>query len=179
MQLREKQKARRYYGVLEKQFRSYYEKASRQPGITGENLLRLLECRLDNVARPARLRGLAPRRRASSSATATGPSTAAASNIPSYQVRAGDVIAIKAATTGQQVIRDATELTGQVPAWLQADHESSPAKVLRKPERARDRGPGAGAADRRAVLEVIDHLRTAGPGARARAAVGSQEHARR
>ena len=49
VQLREKQKARRYYGVLEKQFRNYYDKASRQPGITGENLLRLLECRLDNV----------------------------------------------------------------------------------------------------------------------------------
>src|SRR4051812_31472480 len=49
VQRREKQKARRYYGVLEKQFRGYYEKASRQPGITGENLLRMLECRLDNV----------------------------------------------------------------------------------------------------------------------------------
>src|SRR5215217_4635583 len=49
VQLREKQKARRYYGVLEKQFRTYYEKASRQPGITGENLLRILECRFDNV----------------------------------------------------------------------------------------------------------------------------------
>src|SRR3954447_19350442 len=49
VQLREKQKARRYYGVLEKQFRLYYDKASRQPGITGENLLQMLECRLDNV----------------------------------------------------------------------------------------------------------------------------------
>src|SRR2546421_36896 len=49
VQLREKQKARRYYGVLEKQFRNYYHKASRQPGITGENLLRMLECRFDNV----------------------------------------------------------------------------------------------------------------------------------
>src|SRR5919199_6396268 len=49
LQLREKQKPRRYYGILEKQFRNYYEKASRQPGVTGENLLRLLESRLDNV----------------------------------------------------------------------------------------------------------------------------------
>src|SRR2546430_15828878 len=49
VQLREKQKARRYYGVLENQFRGYYDKASRQPGITGENLLRMLECRLDNL----------------------------------------------------------------------------------------------------------------------------------
>src|SRR5260370_4515328 len=57
VQLREKQKARRYYGVLEKQFSNYYEKASRQPGVTGENLLRMLECRFDNVL--ARL-GFAP-----------------------------------------------------------------------------------------------------------------------
>ncbi len=56
-------------------------------------------------------------------------------NIPSYQVRPGDVIAIKADTPATQVVRDATELTGQIPAWLQADHESLTAKVLRKPER--------------------------------------------
>ena len=56
-------------------------------------------------------------------------------NIPSYQVRPGDVIAIKASTPASQVVRDATELTGQIPAWLQADHESLTAKVLRKPER--------------------------------------------
>ena len=56
-------------------------------------------------------------------------------NIPSYQVRPGDVITIKPQTTATQVVRDATELTGQIPAWLQADHESLSAKVLRKPER--------------------------------------------
>ena len=56
-------------------------------------------------------------------------------NIPSYQVRQGDVITIKASTPATQVVRDATELTGQIPAWLQADHESLTAKVLRKPER--------------------------------------------
>jgi small subunit ribosomal protein S4 len=56
-------------------------------------------------------------------------------NIPSYQVRPGDVIAIKIDTPATQVVRDATELTGQIPAWLQADHESLTAKVLRKPER--------------------------------------------
>jgi len=54
---------------------------------------------------------------------------------PSYQVRPGDVIAVKAGTPAQQVIRDATELTGQVPPWLQADHDGLTAKVLRKPER--------------------------------------------
>src|SRR5436309_15496597 len=62
VQLREKQKARRYYGVLEKQFSNYYEKASRQPGVTGENLLRMLECRFDNVL--VRLRFAASRRQA-------------------------------------------------------------------------------------------------------------------
>jgi len=56
-------------------------------------------------------------------------------NIPSYQVRPGDVITIKAGTPATQVVRDATELTGQIPAWLQADHESLSAKVLRRPER--------------------------------------------
>ena len=59
LQLREKQKARRYYGLLEKQFRTYYSKAAKGSGITGENLLRMLETRLDNVDLPARLRRLA------------------------------------------------------------------------------------------------------------------------
>src|SRR5213075_529987 len=119
LQLREKQKARRYYGVLENQFRGYYEKASRQPGITGENLLRMLETRLDNeLVRHGHW-------------TVNGRRV----DIPSYQVREGDVIADKAGTPAEPVIRDATELTGQVPAWLQADHDSLTAKILRKPER--------------------------------------------
>jgi len=123
VQLREKQKARRYY-----------EKASRQPGITGENLLALLECRLDNVL--VRL-GFAASRRQGRQLIRHGHWTVNGRrvNIPSYQVRPGDVIAIKADTPATQVVRDATELTGQIPAWLQADHESLTAKVLRKPER--------------------------------------------
>ena len=104
VQLREKQKARRYYGVLEKQFRGYYAKASRRQG---RQLIRHGHWTVNG-------------RRV---------------NIPSYQVRPGDVIAIKADTPATQVVRDATELTGQIPAWLQADHESLTAKVLRKPER--------------------------------------------
>ena len=133
-QLREKQKARRYYGVLERQFHGYYEKASRQPGITGENLLALLECRLDNVL--VRL-GFAASRRQARQLIRHGHWTVNGRrvDIPSYQVRPGDVIAIKADTPATQVVRDATELTGQIPAWLQADHESLTAKVLRKPER--------------------------------------------
>jgi len=134
LQVREKQKARRYYGVLEKQFRIYYQKASRQQGVTGENLLRMLECRFDNVL--VRL-GFAASRRQARQLILHGHWTVNGRrvNIPSYQLRDNDVIAIHQRSTAGQVIRDATELTGQVPAWLQADHDSLTAKVLRKPER--------------------------------------------
>jgi small subunit ribosomal protein S4 len=133
-QLREKQKARRYYGVLEKQFRSYYVRASRQQGVTGENLLRLLESRLDNVL--VRL-GFAASRRQARQLILHGHWTVNGRrvNIPSYQVRANDVIAVKAGTGASQVIKDATDLTSVVPAWLQADYDGLTAKVLRLPER--------------------------------------------
>ena len=135
LQLREKQKARRYYGVLEKQFANYYDKASRQPGVTGENLLRLLEARLDNVL--VRL-GFASSRRQARQLILHGHWTVNGRrvNVPSYQVKPDDVIAVKASSSAQQVIRDATELTAAVPAWLQADHDGLTAKVLRQPERA-------------------------------------------
>ena len=89
-------------------------------------------------------------------------------DIPSYQVREGDVIALKAGSPAEPVIRDATELTAQVPAWLQADHDSLTAKVLRKPGASRDHHAGAGAAHRRAVLEVARLPRHAAPSTRAR-----------
>jgi small subunit ribosomal protein S4 len=134
LQLREKQKAKRYYGILEKQFANYYDKASRQQGITGENLLALLELRLDNVL--VRL-GFAASRRQARQLVRHGHwlVNGRRVDIPSYQVRAGDVISIKANSSAEPAIRDATELTGQVPAWLQADHDTLTAKVLRKPER--------------------------------------------
>jgi small subunit ribosomal protein S4 len=134
VQLREKQKARRYYGVSEKQFRNYYAKASRQVGITGENLLRILECRLDNVL--VRL-GFAASRRQARQLIGHGHWTVNGRrvDIASYQVREGEVIAVKAGTPAERIIRDATELTATVPAWLQADHDSLTAKVLRRPER--------------------------------------------
>jgi small subunit ribosomal protein S4 len=133
-QLREKQRARRYYQVLEKQFRSYYDKASRQPGVTGENLLRLLERRLDNVL--VRL-GFASSRRQGRQMVRHGHFRVNGRrvDIPSYQVRPGDVISVKGGSGTDQVIRDATELTATVPAWLQADFDSLTAKVLRLPER--------------------------------------------
>ena len=134
VQLREKQKTRRYYGVLEKQFRNYYAKASRQPGVTGENLLRLLETRLDNVL--VRL-GFAASRRQARQLVRHGhwAINGKRVDIPSYQVRPDDVITIKGTSKAEGVIRDATELTSVVPAWLQADHDGLTAKVLRLPER--------------------------------------------
>src|SRR3978361_616657 len=120
VQLREKQKARRYYGVLEKQFRIYYDKASRQPGITGENLLAILESRLDNVL--VRL-GFAGSRSHTRPLIRHGPCAANGRRaaIPSSQVRAGAVTGSKPSTRVEPLVRDATELTAQVPAWLQAD----------------------------------------------------------
>ncbi|MFN8160037.1 MAG: 30S ribosomal protein S4 [Solirubrobacterales bacterium] len=134
-QLREKQKARRYYQVLEKQFREYYSRASRQDGVTGENLLRLLESRLDNVL--VRL-GFAASRRQSRQLIRHGHwmVNGRRVDIPSYQVRAEDIISIKTGSPATETIRGATELVSVVPAWLQADHEALTAKVLRLPERS-------------------------------------------
>jgi small subunit ribosomal protein S4 len=135
LQLREKQKAKRFYGVLEKQFARYYDKASRQPGVTGENLLRLLETRFDNVL--VRL-GFAASRRQARQLVLHGHWTINGRrvNIPSYQVRTNDVIALKAGSGAAQVIRDATELISVVPAWLQADPDGLTAKIQRLPERS-------------------------------------------
>ena len=134
-QLREKQKARRYYQLLERQFRSYYEKAARQPGVTGDNLLRLLERRLDNVL--VRL-GFAASRRQARQLVGHGHFLVNGRrvDIPSYQVRPDDVISLKSRSAAEDVVRTATELTAAVPPWLQADHDSLTAKVLRLPERS-------------------------------------------
>ncbi len=134
VQLREKQKARRYYGVLEKQFRAYYDKASRQEGVTGENLLRLLESRFDNVL--VRL-GFAASRRQARQLIRHGhwSINGRRVDIPSYQVRGDDVITMRTGSNADKTIRDATELVSAVPAWLQADHDGLTAKVLRHPER--------------------------------------------
>lgn len=134
LQLREKQKARRYYGILEKQFRNYYEKASRKSGITGEELLRMLETRLDNVV--YRL-GYAASRSQARQLIRHGhwQVNGRRVNIPSFQVRVGDVVTLKADAPVEQIVRDATDLTASVPAWLQADHDNLSGKVLKPPER--------------------------------------------
>ena len=135
LQLREKQKARRYYGLLEKQFRNYYEKAAQRSGITGENLLRLLETRLDNVV--YRL-GFAASRAQARQLVRHGHFLVNGRrvNIPSYQVKPGDVVQMRDASPAQQVVRDATDLTASVAPWLEADHEGLTGRVLKLPERA-------------------------------------------
>jgi small subunit ribosomal protein S4 len=133
-QLREKQKARRYYQLLEKQFRSYYDKAARQSGVTGENLLRLLERRFDNVL--VRLGFAASRRQARQMIThGHWRINGRRVDIPSYQVKPDDVITLKETSSAADTVRAATELIAAVPAWLQADHDSLTAKVLRMPNR--------------------------------------------
>jgi small subunit ribosomal protein S4 len=134
IQLREKQKARRYYGLLEKQFRRTYEKASRGQGAPGENLLRLLETRLDNVV--YRL-GFAGSRAQSRQLVRHGHFLVNGRrvNIPSYTVKANDVISLKPGSPVEQLVRDATDLTASVAPWLQADHEALTGQVLRYPER--------------------------------------------
>lgn len=134
LQLREKQKARRYYGILEKQFRGYYDKASRRSGITGEELLRMLETRLDNVV--YRL-GFAASRAQARQLIRHGHFhvNGRRVNIPSYQVRPNDVVSMRPASSAEAVVRDATDLTASVSPWLQADHDNLTGKVLKLPER--------------------------------------------
>jgi small subunit ribosomal protein S4 len=140
LQLREKQKARRFYQVLEKQFHHYYEVASSQQGITGENLLRLLETRLDNVV--YRLGFGASRRQARQLVRhahflVNGKKV----DIPSYQVRPNDVISVKPTSKAIETIRAATDLTASVAPWLQADHDNLAGKILRYPDRSEISAP--------------------------------------
>lgn len=134
LQLREKQKARRYYQVLEKQFHQYYVEASRRQGITGENLLQLLETRLDNVV--YRLGFGASRRQARQLVRhAHFQVNGRKVDIPSYQVRPDDVISVKPTSKAVETVRAATDLTSAVAPWLLADHDNLTGKILRLPER--------------------------------------------
>ena len=134
-QLKAKQKVKGYYGnISERQFHKYYVEALRLKGDSSANLIGLLERRLDAAIYRAKFvpTVFAARQFVNHGHIRVNGRRV---NIPSYQVRPGEVIAIKADTPATQVVRDATELTGQIPAWLQADHESLTAKVLRRPER--------------------------------------------
>lgn len=136
LQLREKQKAKFIYGVLEKQFRGYFAKASRMKGITGENLLAILETRLDNVM--FRL-GYGRTRKESRQIVrhkhvlVNGKPV----DIPSYQLKVGDTIEIKEKYKDMDRYKLILEVTGSriVPEWLSADHENLKGVVLTKPQR--------------------------------------------
>jgi small subunit ribosomal protein S4 len=135
LQLREKQKARRYYGLLEKQFRNTYDKASRGLGAPGENLLRMLETRLDNAVYRLGFAGSRAQARQlvrHNHFLVNGRRV----NIPSYAVRPADVISLKPGSPVEPLVRDATDLTASVPSWLQADHDGLTGTVLKWPERA-------------------------------------------
>ena len=136
LQLREKQKAKFIYGVLEKPFRNYYKKADRMQGQTGENLMTILESRLDNVV--FRM-GLARTRKEARQIVdhkhvlVNGKQV----NIPSYLVKAGDVIEIKEKCKGSQRYKDILEVTAGrlVPEWVEVDQEALKGTVKELPKR--------------------------------------------
>lgn len=136
LQLREKQKARRIYGILEKQFRGYFKKAERQKGITGENLLRLLERRLDNVV--YRL-GYASSRIEARQLVRHGHFTVNGKrvNIPSYLVEVGDVIKVAEKSAKSPKFKELAEAAAHKtpPAWLESNVAGLEGRVLAFPSR--------------------------------------------
>ena len=136
VQLREKQKLRRIYGVLEKQFRSYYAEADRKKGITGENLLQMLESRLDNVAYKMDLGGSRTEARQivrHNSILVNGKRV----NIPSYQVQPGDSISVADQSKDQLRIKSALEAADErgLPEWLEVDVKKLTGIFKNRPER--------------------------------------------
>ena len=134
--LREKQKDKFIYGVLEKPFRNYYKKAQRQPGQTGENLMIMLETRLDNVVFRmgfARTRKEARQIVDHKHVLVNGKQV----NIPSYLIKAGDVIEIKEDCKGSQRYKDIIEVTGgrTVPAWVEVDQDNLKGEIKELPKR--------------------------------------------
>ncbi len=136
LQLREKQKAKFIYGVLEKPFRNYYEKADRMKGMTGENLMVLLERRLDNVVFRmgfARTRKEARQVVGHKHVLVNGKCV----NIPSYLISAGDVIEVREKSRGLQRYKDIAEATNGrlVPEWMDVDQENFKGTVKELPSR--------------------------------------------
>ncbi len=136
LQLREKQKARRYYGILEGQFRTYFEKGSRMKGITGENLLNMLERRLDNVVYRM---GFGTSRNQARQIVRHGHMQVNGRkvNIPSFQVKPGDVIEVREKSKNHAAILHAKEATAAYPNpnWLEVDRDALKARVLQQPKR--------------------------------------------
>ena len=137
LQLREKQKVRRLYGVLEKQFRSYYKEAARRKGATGENLLQLLETRLDNVVYRmgfGSTRSEARQLVSHKAIVVNGQSV----NIPSYQIQSGDVVAVREKSKKQDRIKTALELSAQRAdcGWIDVSSDKMEGTFKALPERA-------------------------------------------
>ena len=134
LQLREKQKTKRFYGLQETQFRNLFDKAERKKGITGENLLILLETRLDNVV--FRL-GFASSRKEARQLVTHGHFTVNGKkvNIPSYEVKAGDVIAVKEKSQSSPKFKEIKDMTITVPSWVTVDVQKLEGKVLNLPTR--------------------------------------------
>ena len=136
MQMREKQKTRRYYGILEKQFVNYFEEADRREGMTGENLICLLERRLDNVVYRM---GFAASHKEARQLVLHGHFTLNGKkvNIPSLIVKAGDVISVKETSRKSAKIKDLAETAAKMtaPKWLDVNAEDFTAKVVALPAR--------------------------------------------
>ena len=135
-QLREKQKAKRIYGLMETQFRNYFDMADRMKGITGENLLRLLEMRLDNVMYRlgyGRSRTEARQIVRHNLVTVNGKKV----NIPSYQLKIGDVVEVREKSRSIQRFKDVLDVTSSriVPDWISAEHEHLRGTVVAAPTR--------------------------------------------
>ena len=136
LQLREKQKLKAMYGVLERQFRRYYEMATRQPGITGESLLRLLESRIDNVVWRAGMAATRPQARQlvnHGHFRVNGKRV----DIPSFQLKAGDVVSAKERSRELLIIQHSLDtINHPVPEWLSVNSEGRSVTVLSLPMRA-------------------------------------------
>jgi small subunit ribosomal protein S4 len=136
LQLREKQKARRIYGILERQFRNYFQVAARMPGVTGENLLRILESRLDNLV--YRL-GFAPSRKSARQLVLHGHLAVNGRkvSVPSYQVRPGDVVSVREDSRNLPLIQGTIENRGgrDLPDWLETNTRTLKGRLLRLPSR--------------------------------------------
>jgi small subunit ribosomal protein S4 len=147
-QLRAKQRAKRYYGLRERQFRCYVDRANRREGILGDHLVRMLELRLDNVV--YRL-GLASTRAQARQFVTHGHVLVNDRRVdrPGYSLRPGDVVAIKARSPVEAAVRAATELVATVPGWLAADHDALAGHVLREPARGDIHAP----VDEQAIVE--------------------------
>lgn len=135
LQLREKQKCKRFYGLQETQFRNLFDKADRKKGITGENLLILLETRLDNVV--FRL-GFAASRKEARQLVTHGHFTVNGKkvDIPSYEVKDGDVIKVKEKSTNSPKFKEIKDMAITVPSWMTVDTEKLEGKVVTVPTRA-------------------------------------------